>query len=120
MLIDSINTPVFAIEFSYPFSFPLLNIECVMGVHFLQDGKRKICDVVISLGEVLASGLADIAILNISNMFLCPCPKFTFCFPHILHAATSLEAGYYINLFLWQDHFQDLLIGIESAPKIHF
>ena len=31
-----------------------------MGVNFLQDGNREICDVVISLGEVLASGLADV------------------------------------------------------------
>ena len=97
MLIASIYTPVLAVEFSYPFSFPFLDVKCVMGVNFLQDGNREICDVVISLGEVLSCGLADISILNISNMFLYPCPKFTFCFPHILHAATSLEAGHYID-----------------------
>ena len=96
MLIASIDTPVLAVEFSYVFSFPLLNVKCVMGVNFLQDGNREICDVVISLGEVLASGLADVTILNISDVLLHPCPKYTFCFPDILHAATSLEAGYYI------------------------
>ena len=51
----------------------------------------------ISLGEVLASGLADVTVLNISDVLLHPCPKFSFCFSDILHAATSLEAGHNIN-----------------------
>ena len=50
----------------------------------------------ISLGEMVASGLADITIFNVSNMFFNPGPEFPFGFSYILHAATSFEAGHYI------------------------
>ena len=88
---------MFAVEFSDPLPLPLFNIKCIFCLHLLQDGNREISDVVISLGEVLASGLADVTVLNVSDVLLYPCPKFTFCFTHILHAATSLEAGHHIN-----------------------
>ena len=37
-----------AVKLSYPFCFSLLNIECVTGVNFLQDGNRGLGDVVIT------------------------------------------------------------------------
>ena len=97
LLIASINSPVLAVKFSDPLSLPFFDVKCVFCLHFLQDGNREISDVVISLGEVLASGLADVTILNVSYMFLDPGPKFTLCLTYILHAATSLEAGHNIN-----------------------
>ena len=97
MSVAPINTPKFAVKFSDPFSFPLLNIECVVGVDFFQDGNREVSDVVTSLAEVLASGLADITSLNIPDMFFHSSPKFPFCFTHILHIASSLETGYNID-----------------------
>ena len=39
-------TTVLAVKLSYPFCFSLLNIECVTGVNFLQDGNRELSDVV--------------------------------------------------------------------------
>ena len=96
MLIASIDASVFAVEFFDPFSFPLFDVQCVTSFNFLQDGNWEICDVMISLGEVLACGLADITIFDIPNMLFNPSPEFPFCFPHILHAATSFQAGHYI------------------------
>ena len=66
---------MFAVEFSDPLPLPLFNIKCTFCLHLLQDGNREISDVVISLGEVLASGLADVTVLNVSDMLLYPCPK---------------------------------------------
>ena len=97
MSVASINTPKFAVKFSDPFSFPLLNIECVVGVDFFQDGNREVSDVVTSLAEVLASGLADITSLNIPDVLLHSSPKFPFCFTYVLHLASSLETGYNID-----------------------
>ena len=97
MLIASVDSPVLAIKFSNPFPLSLLNIECVTSIDFFQDGNGKVSDVVVTLTEVMASGLADITVLNVSNMFLHSCPKFPFCFPHILHLATSLETSHNID-----------------------
>ena len=79
-----------AIELANPFPFSLLNIQCVTGVDFFQDGNGEVSDVVITLAEVLTSCLADVTILNVSDVLLDSCPKFPFCFSYILHLATSL------------------------------
>ena len=55
-----------------------------------------------SLGEVLASGLADISILNVSDVFSNPGPEFPFCFTYVLHAATSFEASHYMTTYKTQ------------------
>ena len=69
-----------AVKLSYPFCFSLLNIECVTGVNFLQDGNRGLSDVVITLTEVLASGLADITVLNVSDVLFNSSPEFPLFF----------------------------------------
>ena len=45
----------------YPFPLSFFDIECVTGVDFLQDGNGEVSDVEVTLAEVFASGLADIA-----------------------------------------------------------
>ena len=40
-----IDTPEFAVKFPNPLSFPLLDIECVCGVDFFQDGNGEVSDV---------------------------------------------------------------------------
>ena len=66
MLVASIDPPVLAIKFLDPLSFPLFDVQCVTSFNFLQDGNREIFDAMISLGEVLACGSADITILDFS------------------------------------------------------
>ena len=69
-----------AVKLSYPFCFSLLNIECVTGVNFLQDGNREVSDVVITLTELLASDLADITVLNVSDVLFNSSPEFPLFF----------------------------------------
>ena len=69
-----------AVKLSYPFCFSLLHVECVTGVNFLLDGNREVSDVVITLTEVLASGLADITVLNVSDVLFNSSPEFPFFF----------------------------------------
>ena len=83
LLIASVDASKLAVEFANPFPLSLLDIECVASIDFFQDGNGEVSDVVVTLTEVMASGLADITVLNVSNMFLHSCPKFPFCFPHI-------------------------------------
>ena len=97
MSIAPIDSPEFAVKFPNPFSFPLLNIECVFGVDFFQDGNGEVSDVMTTLAEMLASCLADVSILNVPDVLLHSSPKFPFCFSHVLHLASSLETGHNIN-----------------------
>ena len=50
----------------------------------------------VTLAEVLTSRLADVTVLNISDVLLNSGPEFPFCFPNILHLASSLETGHNI------------------------
>ena len=59
---------VLAIKFSNPFPLSLLDIECVVSIDFFQDGNGKVIDVVITLTEVMDSGLADSTVLNVSKV----------------------------------------------------
>ena len=85
MLIASVYTLVFALKFVYPFPLSFFNIECVTGVDFLQDGNGEVSDVEVTLA------VAWLTLLLNSN------PEFLFCFPNILHLASSLETGHNIN-----------------------
>ena len=67
MLIASVDASKLAVEFANPFPLSLLDIECVTSIDFFQDGNGKVSDVVVTLTEVLASGLADITIFNVSK-----------------------------------------------------
>ena len=73
MLIASVDASKLAVEFANPFPLSLLDIEC--SIDLFQDGTGEVSDVVVTLTEVMASGLADITVLNVSNMFPHSCPK---------------------------------------------
>ena len=85
MLIASVDASKLAVEFANPFPLSLLDIECVTSIDFFQDGNGKVSDVVVTLTEVLASGLADITIFNVSDVLFYSGPKFPFRRSYILH-----------------------------------
>ena len=100
-----IDTPEFAVKFPNPLSFPLLDIECVCGVDFFQDGNGEVSDVMTTLAEMLASCLADVSIFDIPDMFLHSSPKFPFCFSHILQLASLYQI---VDLFMFKNFYLKL------------